>query len=173
MRTLHLVLALTAAAWLAACSPTDNWRESTDNGAHFVVLLPAKPASVSRRIDLDGVSADMVMTAAEVHGTVFAVGTAGLGDATQARAALDAMRRGLLANIAGKEDTDAALPGATVAFSGHRDLQATGTARGKPMRLVARLAARERRIFQIMILGPADEVTDERIETFFASFKPT
>jgi hypothetical protein len=27
---------------------------ASDNGAHFVVLLPAKPASVTRPVDLDG-----------------------------------------------------------------------------------------------------------------------
>lgn len=173
--TLPGALALLAALLLAACSPRYNWREASDNGAHFVVLLPAKPANVTRSVDLDGPRVDMSMTAAEVDGTTFAVATAELPDAAAAAAAaaLTAMRTALINNIGGQAQGAPVWPGKTAVFSRSQDLDARGQARGRPLRLVARLAARERRVYQILIVGDEKNITDENIETFFSSFKPT
>lgn len=165
--------ALLASLALSACSPTYNWRESSDSGAHFSVLLPGKPASVTRQVDLDGPKVEMNMTAAEVDGTTFAVGTAELGDSPAAGKALDAMATALLNNIGGTARAEAVLPGKTEAYGRVLDLDARGSVRGRPQRLVARLAARDKRIYQILILGEDKAVTDEIVETFFASFKPT
>ncbi|WP_290975521.1 hypothetical protein [Herbaspirillum sp.] len=173
-RRMTVLLPLLAAALaLGACSPKYNWRESSDDGAHFVVLLPGKPARVTRTVDLDGPKAEMSMTAAEIDGTTFAVGTAELADNAAAARALDAMAAALLNNIGGKAREGAALPGKTGEFSRTLDLDAQGTVRGRPLRLVARLAAKGRRVYQVLILGDAKAVTDENIETFFGSFKPT
>jgi len=157
---------------LAACSPRYNWREASDNGAHFVVLLPAKPASVTRSVDLDGPRVDMSMTAAEVDGLTFAVGTAELPDAAAATRALEAMRTALLNNIGGQAQGTPTWPGKTDGLVRIQDIDAHGVARGRPLRLVARLAARDRRVYQILIVGDEKAITDENIETFFSSFKP-
>ncbi|BEV13289.1 SH3 domain-containing protein [Herbaspirillum sp. DW155] len=167
---------LLACLCLAACSPRYNWREASDAGngaAHFVVLLPAKPASVTRPVDLDGPRADMSMTAAEVDGLTFAVGTAELPDAAAANRALEAMRTALLNNIAGQPQGTPVWPGKTDGFARTLDLDARGVARGRPLRLVARLAVRERRVYQILIVGDEKAFTEENIETFFSSFKPS
>ncbi|OWY26755.1 hypothetical protein [Herbaspirillum robiniae] len=173
MRNLISAAALAALLALAACSPRYNWREASDNGAHFVVLLPGKPATVTRPVDLDGPKVDMTMTAAEAGGATFAVGTAELADAAAAVKALDAMSTALLNNIGGRPQGAALLPGKTDGFSRSIDLDAHGAAGGRPLRLVARLAARDRRIYQVLILGDEKALTDENIETFFGSFKPT
>ncbi|WP_432240415.1 hypothetical protein [Herbaspirillum robiniae] len=173
MRNLISAAALAALLALAACSPRYNWREASDNGAHFVVLLPGKPATVTRPVDLDGPTVDMSMTAAEAGGATFAVGTAELADAAAAVKALDAMSTALLNNIGGRPQGTALLPGKTDGFSRSIDLDAHGAAGGRPLRLVARLAARDRRIYQVLILGDEKALTDENIETFFGSFKPT
>lgn len=167
--------ALTAIAAMAlqACSPRYNWRESSDNGAHFVVLLPAKPSSVTREIDLDGPRVEMSMTAAEVDGVTFAVGTAELPDAAAAERALAAMRTALLNNIAGQAQGAPAWPGKTAGLDHSMDLEASGVARGRPLRLAARLASRDRRVYQILMVGEEKSFTDENLETFFSSFKPT
>lgn len=167
--------ALTAMAAMAlqACSPRYNWRESSDNGAHFVVLLPAKPSSVARVIDLDGPRVEMSMTAAEVDGVTFAVGTAELPDAAAAERALAAMRTALLNNIAGQPQGAPAWPGKTAGLDHSMDLEARGVARGRPLRLAARLASRDRRVYQILMIGEEKSFTDENLETFFSSFKPT
>ncbi|TWC65146.1 hypothetical protein FB597_10789 [Herbaspirillum sp. SJZ099] len=172
LRKTILLPVLAAAIVLVACSPKYNWRESSDNGAHFVVLLPGKPASATRTIDLDGPKVEMSMIAADIDGTTFAVGTAELADNAAADRALDAMGAALLNNIGGKATDRPPLPGQTAGFSRTLELDAQGTARGRPLRLVARLASKDRRIYQVLILGEPKAVTEENIETFFASFKP-
>lgn len=164
------VLAATIA--LAACSPKYNWRESSDNGAHFVVLLPGKPTGATRTVDLDGPKVEMSMIATEVDGVTFAVGTAELADAAAAGRALDAMGAALLNNIGGKTGEKAVLPGKTDGFSRTLELDTQGTVRGRTLRLVARLAAKDRRVYQVLILGDKNAVTDDNIDTFFSSFKP-
>lgn len=172
LRPALLLLSL-ACLCLAACSPRYNWREASDNGAHFVVLLPAKPASVTRPVDLDGPKVDMSMTAAEVDGLTFAVGTAELPDAAAANRALEAMRTALINNIGGQPQGTPVWPGKTTGLARTLDLDARGVSRGRPLRLVARLAVRERRVYQILIVGEQKAFTEENIETFFSSFKPT
>lgn len=158
---------------LGACSPAYNWREASDNGAHFIVLLPGKPASATRSVDLDGPKVEMSMTAAEAGDATFAAATAELPDEAAAGKALDAMATALLNNIGARPAAGAALPGKTDGYSRTLDLDAHGSARGKPVRLVARLAARGKRVYQLLILGGEKDVTDENVETFFTSFKPT
>ena len=171
LRNTLIFLSLTCLV-LAACSPRYNWREASDNGAHFVVLLPAKPASVTRSVDLDGPRVDMSMTAAEVDGLTFAVGTAELPDAAAATRALEAMRTALLNNIGAQAQGTPTWPGQTDGLARAQDIDARGMARGRPLRLVARLAAKDRRVYQILIVGDEKAITDENIETFFSSFKP-
>ncbi|MCP1575449.1 membrane protein [Herbaspirillum rubrisubalbicans] len=172
LRPAMLCLSL-ACLCLAACSPRYNWRQASDNGAHFMVLLPAKPASVTRPVDLDGPRVEMSMTAAEVDGLTFAVGSAELPDAAAATRALDAMRTALLNNIAGQPQGTPTWPGQTTVFTRTIDLDARGLSRGRPLRLVARLAVRERRVYQILIVGDEKAFKEENIETFFSSFKPS
>ena len=58
----------------AACNPTWNWRESRSSDAPVSVLLPAKPSSHARTVDLNGLEVTMNMTATEINGANFALG---------------------------------------------------------------------------------------------------
>ena len=105
-------MALTLA--LSACSPKYDWRDYRSNDAPYAVLFPGKPATHTRSIRLDqpgrpdpALAIDMTMTAAEVDGVVFAVGSARLADPTQAPAALAAMRTALMRNIDATDAADA------------------------------------------------------------------
>jgi hypothetical protein len=90
---------LLATALLGACSPKYNWRDYASPDAPYRVMFPAKPASVTRSIDLDGKQVSMTMTAADIDGATFAVGAAEAPDEAQAQAALPAMMQALLRNI--------------------------------------------------------------------------
>ncbi|AKZ64947.1 membrane protein [Herbaspirillum hiltneri N3] len=164
------LLALFACA-LTACSPKYNWREAHGEKIQFTVLLPAKPASFTRQIDLDGLPVSMTMTAAEIDGVTFAVGAAELADAAQTPKALEAMRVALINNIGGAP-VPATIPGKP---AGDRtvDVVAAGTAGGRPVRLMARLLARDKRIYQVLIVGPEKSIEAEHAETFFTSFAPS
>lgn len=173
------VCASVLAIALCACDPHYNWREyrSQNHGipdAPYVVLFPAKPSTHARDVRLgDGlgdVAVHMTMTAAEVDGVVFAVGSAQLPDGAPAPAALQAMATALTRNIGG------AITSQAVAGSGAQttlSVAATGMRNGEPTRLTGRFIARARHVYQVVVIGPARHVAPEQVETFLASFKPT
>ncbi|HYD95127.1 MAG TPA: hypothetical protein VEC01_07370 [Noviherbaspirillum sp.] len=148
---------------LAACSPKFDWREVRGGDAPFIVLLPAKPASHTRTIDLDGVKVAMTMTAAEVDGVTFAVGSAEMQDAAQAQQALAAMKTALVRNIGGSITQEKTAGPATI------DVEAKGA---QARVLIARFAARDKRIYQAVMLGNEKAISRDAADTFFTSFKP-
>lgn len=162
---------------LAACSPQYDWREVRGPNAPYVVMLPAKPTTVSRSINLDGQQVTMTMTAARVDGVTFAVGTATLPDPQHAAAALAGMKTALIKNTgiaadAAKSQTEksnAATPATPV------DLDVVGspsvTSNGQPMRLVARFVTKDNRVYQVVVAGHEKAVTRDALDMFFTSFK--
>ena len=179
-RTAVLAPGLTARALLASvllalagCNPTYNWREHASQDGRYKVLFPAKPASVTRPVDVDGLRVEMTMTAAEVDGTTFAVGSATAPDAARARAALPAMRTALVRNI-GVDDALPAGPadGLQVDARGINAGMGSGASAGKPVHLRGRFEARGARFYQVIVLGPADATPPEQVEQFLTSFAP-
>jgi hypothetical protein len=161
-------LLLLACVLFAACSPKYNWRDYASPDAPYKIMFPAKPASATRTIDLDGMQVSMTMTAAEVDGATFAVGSAEAPDEARARKALPAMRQALLRNIGaddgqGKAQADAG--GKAVS-----EVDATGKANGMPVRLVGHFEARGKRIYQVIVLGKANALPPEQVEQFMTSF---
>lgn len=166
------MLAAAAAALLMACSPAYDWREIRGAGASYSVMLPSKPSSHVRTVNLDGVQVEMTMTGAETEGVSFTVATAQLPDPGQAHKALQAMKTAMLRNIGGSAPQEkpvqvaGTIPAAEVRAVGRPD------ASGRPRLLVARFFVQDRRVFQMVVLGPDQGVPEEAIDTFLASFKP-
>ena len=160
-----LVLPL-AAALLCGCSPTYNWRDYVSSDGGFRILFPAKPSTHTRGIDLGGIRVDMTMTAAEVEGTTFAVGTAVAPDPALAQATLPAMRQALLRNIGAADNAGAPLPGAAL------EVDAVGKGNGGPVRLVGRFATKGARMYQVIVVGRPGAMPPEHTEQFLSSFKP-
>jgi hypothetical protein len=161
---------------LAACSPKYNWRDYVSPDAPYRVMFPGKPASYTRNVDLDGMRVDMTMTATEVEGAMYAVGTAQAPDAARAQAALEAVKTALLRNI-GATNTHAASASAAAVASGKAsdasssDISADGVLNGVKMRLVGHFEARGKRIYQVVVMGPAKSVEADPAEQFISSFK--
>jgi hypothetical protein len=167
-------LAALCALALSACSPAYDWREVRGTNAPFSILLPAKPSSFSRDINLNGHQVTMTMTAAEVNGVTYAVGTALLPDNEKAHAALTSMKSALVKNIAGtikleksSEDKSAGTTSIEIDASG----LLTSNSGMQPMRLVARFVAKDRQVYQVIIVGRERAVARDAIDTFFTSFK--
>jgi len=156
---------------LTACSPTYNWRETHGEKIPFTVLLPAKPSTFSRNIDLNGLPVDMSMTAAEIDGITFAVGTAELSDVAKTAQALESMRLALLNNINATPATTA-LPARSDNSLPALDVSATGVVRDQTYTLMARLIAKDKRIYQVLIMATGKTIPAEQADTFFSSFKP-
>lgn len=155
------------ATLLAACSPKFDWREVRGTSAPFVVLLPAKPASHTRSINLDGLEVSMTMTAADVDGVTFAVGTAQLPDEAKAQQALTAMKTALVRNIGGSiRKEKASAPGAIPMSI---EVEAAGA---ESRVLLGRFVANGRHIYQVIVVGKEQALSREAAEMFLASFKP-
>jgi hypothetical protein len=177
--TLSRLLALLSIACLlllAACSPEYNWREVRGKDASFTVLLPDKPVSVTRKINLGDQQVEMTMTAAEVDGVSFAVGYVQLADAKSAVAALDLMRQAMLRNINGTVKTPQLPPaavGSAGAPAGAIDIDARGTDGGnQPLLLRGHFEAKDNRAYQVIVLGKEQAMPREQLDMFFSSFKP-
>jgi hypothetical protein len=173
---LKLTFALLMAATLsqlAACSPKYNWREVHGKDGSFTVLLPAKPVTATRRINLGGQQVDMTMTAAEVDGVNFAVGYATLADPGSASAALTAMQESMIRNINGKiKVAPNASSGSTPQQGGAVDIEAVGMHDGETLLLIGRFAAKGNHVFQAIVLGNEKAVARDEAKTFLASFSP-
>lgn len=157
---------LACAILLAACSPKFNWREVRGTSAPFVVLLPAKPASHTRTVNLDGIDVSMTMTAAEIDGVTFAIGTAELPDEAKAKQAIAAMKTALVRNIGGtvRKETVSA-PGVLPASI---DIEATGA---QSRVLLGRFIANGKHIYQVIVVGKESALSREAADTFLTSFK--
>ncbi|KAF4000028.1 hypothetical protein HAV38_00860 [Glaciimonas immobilis] len=160
----------------SACSPRFNWRQVQGNDAPFSVLMPAKPSTFSRPIDLNGIKVSMTMTATEIDGVVFAVGSARLTDPAQASTALQAMKTALVNNINGSIKSESAhvVAGNAQATSAIT-LEAVGPPENgsQPKALFAHLEARGQYIYQAIVIGPQKNITSENVEMFLQSFKAT
>ena len=157
--------ALSASLLLAGCSPEYNWRQYSSPDAPYTVLFPDKPATYTRNINLAGASVDMTMTAAEVNGTVFAVGTGQAADPATAQAAVSAMKLALVRNIGAQVTDEKAKPGSAL------DIQARGVRNGQPMRLVGHFEARGKRFYQVIVMGPEGGAPEDQVEQFMTSFQ--
>lgn len=155
---------------LVGCDPALNWREVRSNDAGYTVLLPAKPSSFDRTVNLDGLQVMMTMTAAEADGVNFAVATAVIEDETQRAKALIAMQTAMIRNIEGEivEQKTVAVKGGATAI----ELHATGKAGQArvPLALFARFVTHETRVFQVIALGPKEKLGAEIADIFLSSF---
>ena len=167
---------------LSACTPRFDWRSVRGTDAPYTILLPAKPSTHTRSVNLGGIQASMTMTAAEVDDVTFAVGSAELPDAAQAQAALLVMKDTLVQNIGGvirreksmlgsqastiELEAGPAAPGLPVGAS---DVQAVRNARMTALH--ARLLARGRRVYQVIVIGADKSIPQDAVDMFLTSFK--
>jgi hypothetical protein len=160
-------IGLAATLLLLGCNPTYNWRDYSSPEAPYRIMFPAKPTTYTRSVDLDGMQVEMTMTAAEVEGVMFAVGTGVAPDPAQAQAAVAAMKTALVRNIGARverESTAAAGNQAAV------DIDALGSANGQPMKLRGHFEARGKRFYQVIVMGRAKAVAPELGDQFISSF---
>lgn len=163
----RLAIALLALL-LSACDPHYNWRDYRSKDAPYSVLLPGKPATHTRDVRLGELPVRMTMTAAEVDDVVFAVGSAELTDAAQAQPALLAMQTALARNIGATITSQATVAdGAQTTVS----IEAKGMRNGEPTLLIGRFMARERRVYQVVVMGAERDIAREQVATFLDSFK--
>jgi hypothetical protein len=168
---------MVAAGLLAACNPTYNWRDYSSQEAPFRVMFPDKPTVHKRTIDIGGMPVEMTMTAVDINGTTFAVGSAEAPDAAKAQAALEAMKTALVRNIGAtitkeKSSAAASAAGTTNTQSTSIDVEAIGVQNGTPMKLVGHFESRNKRFYQVIVMGKEKALPQEQTDQFISSFKP-
>lgn len=153
-------------ALLGGCSPRLNWRDARSPGGEIRMQLPARPASMTRRIHLRNEETEMTMIGAEVDGLAFTAaivrGAPGESAGDVARH-LDDMRDQMLRNIAapaGAPTRDAPVRIPIVddggAARGQRDalaVDAEGTGPHDGIRLQGRFFVARRMAAQAIVVG--------------------
>lgn len=175
--TLPTILAgLLAAGLITACNPKFDWRDYRSPDAPYAVLFPGKPATQTREVNLDGQQVKMNMAAAEVDGITFAVGSAELPDAAKAQAAIVAMKTAMLKNLGAtvtkeKNAAAAAAGGSGASQQTSIEIEAKGSRNGEPMLLLGRFVARDKRVYQVIVIGREKHLVQDAVDTFMTSFK--
>lgn len=149
---------------LTACTPEHDWREIRAGEDGFVAMMPSRPARMTQPVDLDGLKLTMSMQGSLVREVAYTVATASLPpDAGQAvsEQALSAMRRAMVRNIEGEERATRPVSfslidgsGAVVGSVNGIEVEAVGRMRGQEATLIARFAGVDKRVWQIVVLGP-------------------
>ena len=170
------IFTLLASALLAACSSTYNWRDYSSPEAPYRVMFPDKPSVHKRTIDIGGMQVEMTMTAVDVEGAMFAVGSAQAPDAAKAQAALAAMKTALVNNIGAtvtkeKASAAASTSGGSATQRASIDIEATGSQNGTPMKLIGHFESRDKRFYQVIVMGKESKIPREHVEQFISSFK--
>src|SRR5690606_22748302 len=157
--------------------PDYNWRQAGSVDAGARVLLPARPASMSREVSLDGQAVEMSMEGARIDKQTFTVAWLALPDTTPAtrERVLAAMAAGMLRNIdAGEtERTERVVPivdasGARVGSQPAMAIAASGQRPAAGIGMRAIFVARGDRAWQAVAMGtPLDA---EAAATFLDSF---
>jgi hypothetical protein len=159
---------------LLGCSPRYDWRDVRGADAPYTVLMPARPATHSRAVNIGGTQVMMTMTATEVDGVMFAVGTAEFPDPQQAIKALHAMKAALVSNIGGTLVHEKLSPTVNP-FGLVIEFEATGNAApggGSGSRLLfGHLVASQHRVYQAIVLGGEKSLARDTVDTFLSSFK--
>ena len=170
MTRLRLASVWAALLWLAACSPTFNWRTVQADGAAVQALMPCKPDRAEREVPLGAALAPLHMMSCDTGGLTFAVAWVDAGDAARAATVLAAWRRATLAAVradpALADSPHAAWPALLPGADAVQGLVAQGTDhRGQPIEVRALHAVQGQRLYQAALYGPA--IPAELAATFF------
>lgn len=171
-------LVLAGVMGLAACSPEFDWREVRGDDTRVLMMLPGKPAILTRSVNLDGMTVEMTLQGARVGELSYTVGSVKLPDALAAtrERALAAMQSAMVRNIGGspKAVRQVAIPlvdagGARVGSVPGVEVEASGRMRDTEVTLLARFVSLDGRAWQAVVLGPKPD--PEQSALFMESFR--
>lgn len=169
---------------LVGCSPTYDWREVQPADEPLAIMLPAKPSSMTRKINLDGNDVSMRMHGALVNENSFTAAWVELDEtdiAIDDRPAfraktLKAMQTGMTRNIAGTIESSEVRNVRLIDESSRpigqvpgELLVVRGTARGAATTLHGLFVGFGARVYQFVVIG--SQVPDAQLKTFIESIQ--
>ena len=171
LRPLGWIVVLWGAFAATGCAPALDWREVRVQGTAVTLMLPCKPQSSARSVQLAGQAVRMSMLACKAAELTWALGFADVAEPARLGAALRALREGTMANLQAQvvRSAPAVVRGATphesslfVQLRGRRP--DGGPAEGR-----LAVFAHGTRVFQAVVLG--ESVPEEAAEMFFLSLR--
>jgi len=160
-----------ALLWLAACSPSLDWREVRPPGTAVVATLPCKPNVSSRAVQLAGQAVRLSMLACKAEDMTWAIASTDVEDPARVGPALQALRESTRANLQGQvaEAVPAAVRGATP-----HDAQARVVVHGRKQDGTATSAqfvvfSHGTQVFQAIVVGERRQ--GHSAEMFFESLR--
>jgi hypothetical protein len=151
----RIISGLAAMGWLAACTPTWDWRSVPLPGTQLVTELPCRPSRFQRDVTVAGVPLKLFMLSCETGGVTYGVATADVADPARVDAVLVALRDGAAAAIRSSGSGAGALnPGGATPFSGNSSAHLHGQRPdGATIDESIRIFARGTRVFQASAVG--------------------
>lgn len=155
---------------LSACTPKFDWREVRNADIPLSILMPAKPSSYTREMQVDNMKIALQMTAADAGQLSFAYAYAKVDqvetlnkDILQEKV-LAILKVGMLRNIHANqfEVADARHPKNTVVATGQ-------SANGNTIKMVARFLSHGPWVLQIVVMGNEKAMTPEILDMYFGS----
>jgi hypothetical protein len=160
------------ATGVAACSPALDWREARPDGA-VQLMFPCRPRQQERPVTLAGAQLPMRMHACSAGGSNFALAALAVAEPARVSADLAALRRQVVANLAGiaSDERPLTLAGATPNPQSTR-LHVVGR-RPDGSRVVADLAffVKGLTLYQASVVGSDDAAERAAAETFFGAIR--
>jgi hypothetical protein len=150
---------------LVACAPSLNWREL--QLGRLSTLLPCKPDTASRPVELGGQTLTMDMAGCEASGALFAISRIQAANPAQAATLMTSLREARLAHIAQAVVHPVANSGdALTSF----DVQVDGRrADGTPLQARFKWLLAEREVYQIAAY--AEHLRTEQTESLIAEVR--
>ncbi len=174
----RVCVVLCAFILMQGCSPEHNWREVAVPEVR--VMLPGKPAAMTRDVNLEGVKLKLTMQGARAGNQSYTVAYGQLPSGADEAAALASMKKAMLRNIGASETKDTALPVPLIDATGGAKgaltsqwVRAPGqvTLDGKPRAVLmqARFVAHQGRVVQAVVMG--DAANEENAKIFLDSLR--
>jgi hypothetical protein len=156
---------------LLACAPALDWREVRPAGGGIVLLMPCKPDSHARQVNIGPDSVRLELHACVAAGTTWALAFAEMGDPARVGPALLELQAADARNLAASEPLTLPLKaeGATPNPASRR-LQLQGQMPdGRAVAAQVAVFAKGKRVYQVKALGATLDA--EAMDTFFASLR--
>jgi len=163
------------AVWLAACSPKLDWREFRADDGGFTLLMPQKPGQAERKLATPMGAVTMKMYSVRIDETVLGAGYADFPAPLDAHG-LDVMRDALVKSLGGTLAGEKPVSSAGPAGIAGREVLVAGTLgageKSAPAEMRARLYTRDKRYFQVLLVGKKGAFESGDADMFLNSFKP-
>jgi hypothetical protein len=176
---IKMVINLNALRWSAvmvlllsclACTPEFDWRSSriSHQGDQFTLTFPGKALSAQKTVVLAGQSEVLQLSAVQIGRVQFALGSVPAKSAAHAQVLASALAMGFAANLQLNEEQTKRTAVTLARSSGAFDVTYPAT---RERTAQARFVWTQHAAYELLVIGPANELPPEVADTFIRSMK--